>query len=44
VPDRHSPDDRPYIERFFGSIASTLSARIPGYTGNRIARCPARAR
>jgi transposase InsO family protein len=29
----HSPDDRPYIERFFGSIASTLSSRLPGYTG-----------
>ena len=29
----HSPDDRPYIERFFGSIASTLSSRMPGYTG-----------
>ena len=29
----HSPDDRPYIERFFGSIASSLSSRLPGYTG-----------
>ena len=30
----HTPDDRPYIERFFGSIASNLSARLPGYTGS----------
>jgi len=30
----HHPDDRPYIERFFGTIASTLSARLPGYTGS----------
>ena len=29
----HSPDDRPYIERFFGSIAANLSSRLPGYTG-----------
>lgn len=29
----HTPDDRPYIERFFGSIASNLSSRLPGYTG-----------
>ena len=30
----HSPDDRPYIERFFGTLASTLSSRLPGYTGS----------
>ncbi len=30
----HQPDDRPYIERFFGTIASTLSSRLPGYTGS----------
>lgn len=30
----HSPDDRPYIERFFGSVAATLSSRLPGYTGS----------
>jgi putative transposase len=30
----HSPDDRPYIERFFGSIAANLSSRLPGYTGS----------
>ncbi|HET9642044.1 MAG TPA: integrase [Burkholderiaceae bacterium] len=30
----HTPDDRPYIERFFGSIASRLSSRLPGYTGS----------
>jgi putative transposase len=30
---RHSPDERPYIERFFGTIASRLSSRLPGYTG-----------
>ena len=29
----HTPDDRPYIERFFGSIAANLSSRLPGYTG-----------
>ncbi|MDE2434403.1 MAG: integrase, partial [Burkholderiales bacterium] len=29
----HTPDDRAYIERFFGSIASNLSSRLPGYTG-----------
>ena len=29
----HSPDDRPYIERFFGTVASSLSSRLPGYTG-----------
>lgn len=30
----HHPDDRPYIERFFGTIASTLSSRLPGYAGS----------
>lgn len=30
----HQPDDRPYIERFFGTVASTLSSRLPGYTGS----------
>lgn len=30
----HHPDDRPYIERFFGTIASSLSSRMPGYTGS----------
>jgi putative transposase len=30
----HSPDDRPYIERFFGTVASSLSSRLPGYTGS----------
>ena len=29
----HAPDDRPYIERFFGTIATNLSSRMPGYTG-----------
>lgn len=29
----YTPDDRPYIERFFGTIAATLSSRMPGYTG-----------
>ena len=29
----YAPDDRPYIERFFGSIAANLSSRLPGYTG-----------
>jgi transposase InsO family protein len=31
---KYSPDDRPYIERFFGTIAGRLSARLPGYTGS----------
>ena len=31
----HTPDDRPYIERFFGTIASSLSSRLPGYTGSK---------
>lgn len=30
----HTPDDRPYIERFFGSVAVNLSSRLPGYTGS----------
>lgn len=33
---KYSPDDRPYIERFFGTIATRLSSRLPGYTGS----CP----
>jgi putative transposase len=32
---RHSPDDRPYIERFFGTVHSRLSSRLPGYTGSQ---------
>nr|WP_238538060.1 hypothetical protein [Paraburkholderia atlantica] len=46
---KHSPDERPYIERFFGTIASRLSSRLPGYTGSHIrdlvryhAPCPLR--
>ncbi len=31
---KYSPDERPYVERFFGTIASRLSARLPGYTGS----------
>ncbi len=31
---KYSPDDRPYIERFFGTIANRLSSRLPGYTGS----------
>ncbi|WP_438397099.1 integrase [Caballeronia sp. DA-9] len=31
---KYSPDERPYIERFFGTIASRLSSRMPGYTGS----------
>lgn len=30
----YTPDDRPYIERFFGTVAATLSSRMPGYTGS----------
>ncbi|MGF6383339.1 putative transposase [Paraburkholderia atlantica] len=33
---KHSPDERPYIERFFGTIATRLSSRLPGYTGSHI--------
>ncbi|OBR50549.1 helix-turn-helix domain containing protein [Paraburkholderia tropica] len=33
---KHSPDERPYIERFFGTIASRLSSRLPGYTGSHV--------
>ncbi|MGF6293296.1 integrase [Paraburkholderia youngii] len=33
---KHSPDEQPYIERFFGTIASRLSSRLPGYTGSHI--------
>lgn len=29
----YSPDDRPYIERFFGTVVTRLSSRLPGYTG-----------
>lgn len=28
------PDDRPYIERFFGTLTSSLSSRLPGFTGS----------
>jgi putative transposase len=31
---RHSPDERPYIERFFGTVHARLSSRLPGYTGS----------
>lgn len=31
---KYSPDERPYIERFFGTLASRLSSRLPGYTGS----------
>ncbi|MCG5076622.1 helix-turn-helix domain-containing protein [Paraburkholderia tagetis] len=31
---KYSPDERPYIERFFGTISSLLSSRLPGYTGS----------
>lgn len=39
---KHSPDERPYIERFFGPIASRLSSRLPGYTAPILATCAAR--
>jgi hypothetical protein len=26
----YQPDDRPFIERFFGTVAATLSRRLPG--------------
>ncbi len=30
----YTPDDRPFIERFFGTIARQLSHRLPGTTGS----------
>jgi transposase InsO family protein len=30
----YAPDDRPYIERFFGTLAKRLSSRLPGFTGS----------
>lgn len=39
---KYGPDERPYIERFFGTIASRLSSRSPGYTGSH-PRDPRRA-
>lgn len=30
------PNERPYIERFFGTIGSTLSHRLPGTTGSNV--------
>jgi transposase InsO family protein len=30
----HQPNERPYVERFFGTLASTMSSRLPGYTGS----------
>lgn len=32
----HSPDDRPYIERFFRTVGTSLSSRLPGYTGSNL--------
>lgn len=32
---KHSPDERPYIERFFRTIATRLSSRLPGFTDGR---------
>ncbi len=35
----YQPDDRPFIERFFGTVAATLSRRLPGGpTGRDAAR------
>jgi transposase InsO family protein len=31
---RHSPDERPYIERFFGTVHTRFSSRLPGYIGS----------
>ena len=33
APPAHPPDDQPYIERFFGTVASRLSSRLSGYAG-----------
>ena len=31
-----SPTERPYVERFFGTLARTLSHRLPGSTGSDV--------
>ncbi|MDP9157759.1 MAG: helix-turn-helix domain containing protein [Pseudomonadota bacterium] len=31
---RHSPDERPYVERLFGTVHTRFSSRLPGYTGS----------
>lgn len=33
----YQPDDRPFIERFFGTVAATLSRRLPGSLPGRAA-------
>lgn len=30
----YTPDDRPYIERYFDAIAKRLPTRLPGFTGS----------
>jgi hypothetical protein len=32
----HSPDERHYIERFFGTVHTRLSSRLPGYNGSHL--------
>ena len=34
VGPKHTTGERPYIKKFFGTIASRLSSRLPGYTGS----------
>lgn len=31
----YQPDDRPFIERFFGTVGATLSQRLPGFLSPR---------
>ena len=31
----YQPDDRPFIERFFGTVARQLAHRLPGTTGSK---------
>lgn len=31
---RYSPDERPYVERLFGTVHTRFSSRLPGYTGS----------
>lgn len=40
----YEPDDRPFIERFFGTLTNTLSRRLPGGLPSKPATTPKRSR
>jgi len=40
----YEPDDRPFIERFFGTLTNTLSRRLPGGLPSKQARTSKRSR